>query len=93
MFIRTTAVDEIKEETEETEVYDSVQISNDKINKTWVKWLQNVKWKSWSMQVALSDCLSEVSLAWLEKMETTWKRIKPIKWLHFRDKDTESGIL
>lgn len=62
MFIRTTTVDEIKEETEETEVYDSVQISNDKINKTWVKWLQNVKWKSWSMQVAPSDCLSDVSL-------------------------------
>lgn len=34
-------------------MYDSVHISNDKLDKTWVKLLQNVKWKSWSMKVVI----------------------------------------
>lgn len=86
MFIRITAVSEIlKKELEENWVYDSVQISNEKLNKAHVKWLENFKCKSWSMGAAPFLTFSEIGLDWLslEKMETTPKRIKLVKWLDF----------
>lgn len=42
-----------KEDSEETEVYATVQISSDKLKKTWAKCLQNVKGKSWGTELAL----------------------------------------